>query len=73
VRTIAKKENIILIGSEVHNKSFWTQMMFIAAATHKIKSGLRQADNNVVAIVSNGYTNMETGRTHECLVFERYG
>lgn len=61
VRTIAKKENIILIGSEVHNKSFWTQMMFIAAATHKIKSGLRQADNNVVAIVSNGYTNMEIG------------
>ena len=36
-------------------------MMFIAAATHKIKSGLRQADNNVVAIVSNGYTNMEIG------------
>lgn len=61
VRTIAKKENIILIGSEVHNKSFWTQMMFIAAATHKIKSGLREADNNVVAIVSNGYTNMEIG------------
>ena len=61
VRAINRKENIIIIGSEVHNKSFWTQMMFIAAATNKIKSGLRNADNNVVAVVVNGYTNLELG------------
>ncbi|MDW6004549.1 hypothetical protein [Vibrio mangrovi] len=56
-----EKENIIVIGTDIHDESFWTQMMFIAAATYRIKSGMRAADNNVIAIVPYGYTNLEIG------------
>ncbi len=65
IKSIGKKENIIIVGSDVHNKSFCTQMMFVAAATNKIKSGLRPADNNIIAIVVNGYTNLEIGVLEE--------
>ncbi len=57
----AQKENIIIIGSEEHYDSFTLKMMFIAAATHKLNSGMRKADNTVVACVAKGYTNLELG------------
>lgn len=65
VKAICKKENIIVIGSEVHENGFFTHLMFIAAAVNKIKSGLRTADNNVIAIIVNGYTKLEIGILEE--------
>lgn len=58
---VEKKENIIVIGSEEHYSSFILKMMFMAAATHKLNSGLRKADNNVIACVTKGYTDLELG------------
>ena len=58
---VVKKENIIVIGSEEHYSSFILKMMFMAAATHKLNSGLRKADNIVVACVAKGYTSFELG------------
>lgn len=59
VKAVGEKENIIIVGSEVHENGVFTHMMFIAAAVNKIKSGLRAADNHVVAIIDNGYSNLE--------------
>lgn len=56
-----KKENIIVIGSEEHYSSFILKMMFMAAATQKLNSGMRKADNTVVACVKAGYTSFELG------------
>ncbi|KAE9635996.1 hypothetical protein [Aeromonas veronii] len=56
-----KKENIIVIGSEEHYSSFILKMMFMAAATQKLNSGMRKADNTVIACVKAGYTNFELG------------
>ena len=61
----AQKENIIIIGSEEHYDSFTLKMMFIAAATHKLNSGMRKADNTVVACVAKGYTNLELNNRSE--------
>ncbi|WP_323901719.1 hypothetical protein [Aeromonas hydrophila] len=58
---VTKKENIIVIGSEEHYSSFILKMMFMAAATHKLNSGLRKADNIVIACVTKGYTELELG------------
>ena len=58
---IPQKENIIVIGSEEHYGSFTLKMMFISAATHKLNSGMRKADNTVVACVAKGYTKLELG------------
>ncbi|MCQ4053074.1 hypothetical protein [Aeromonas sp. SG16] len=56
-----KKENIVVIGSEEHYSSFLLKMMFMAGATHKLNSGLRKADNTVIAYVKSGYTDLELG------------
>ena len=58
---IPQKENIIVIGSEEHYGSFTLKMMFISAATHKLNSGMRKADNTVVACVAKGYTKLGLG------------
>ncbi|GAB6111054.1 LysM peptidoglycan-binding domain-containing protein [Desulfomicrobium salsuginis] len=56
-----KCENIIFIGSELHYKSFWLQMMFIGAATCQINKGLREADRTIIACVEYGYNDLELG------------
>lgn len=58
---VVKKENIIVIGSEAHYSSFILKMMFMAAATQKLNSGIRNADNTVIACVKAGYTSLELG------------
>ena len=58
---IIKKENLILVGSEVFYDSFWWKMMFIAPAYAMVKRGinLRPADITTIAYVANGYTHLE--------------
>lgn len=58
---VVKKENIIVIGSEEHYRSFILKMMFMAAATHKLNFGMRAADNTIVACANVGYTSFELG------------
>jgi hypothetical protein len=56
---VAKTENIIFIGSEMHYDSFWWKMMFIAAAYKMASQRMRTADRVVIAYVDVGYTHLE--------------
>lgn len=59
-----KRENIIVIGSELHYDSFWFKMMFIApgfslALGQKTPPSWRPADKTTVLYVSKGYVKSE--------------
>lgn len=52
-----KKENIIIIGSEMQYDSFWLKMMFISAATLFVNRPMfRKCDKVTIAYVNIGYT-----------------
>lgn len=55
--TPPKKENIIIIGSEMQYDSFWLKMMFISAATLFVNRPMfRKCDKVTIAYVNIGYT-----------------
>lgn len=54
-------ENIIFVGAEMYDRTFWTKMMFIGAAFAFIRDSkrFRPAQKYTLAYVDNGYTKSE--------------
>ncbi len=53
--TLVRTEDIIVIGAEMYDSTFWTKMMFVAAAHYYVRNTAR-ADVNTVVYVDRGYT-----------------
>lgn len=58
---LPKKENIIIIGSELDYDSFWLKMMFIGAACKFINDAtkFRLADKKTILFIDKGYSHFE--------------
>jgi hypothetical protein len=64
--TIILRENLIFIGSEQFDKTFWTKMMFMACGfvVGNTNTQIRAADKTTIIFVDQGYTDDERAVLH---------